>query len=707
MNLSDPQWYQNRDLSWLQFNQRVLEEALDRTNPLLERLKFLAIVFSNLDEFFMIRVAGIKEQIEVGFHGADPAGMTPVQQMERIAQEAHRMTKVGYSCFQRSILPALRKEGCVISDIAEVPEKAVQFLDRTYEETVFPVLTPMAVDPSRPFPNLQNRSLNLIVSLKEESKSMRYAVVPVPSVLPRLISVPNNTCKQWVFLEQIIIRNIHKLFPGYEILRCDPFRITRNADLDIDEEEADDLLAEIQRSLKRRHWGFPVRLEVRNGISQSALSFLCQSCPLEEEDIYPVNGPLDLATFLKSPIKKGFESLFYPSALPQSSPRFRDYDSAFEAIRKQDILLHHPFESFQHVIDLLREASEDPNVLAIKQTLYRVGGDSPIIRALIRAAENGKQVTALVELKARFDEENNILWARRLEDAGCHVVYGLMGLKTHCKTLLVIRREEDGIRRYVHMSTGNYNDTTAALYTDMGYLTTREPFGYDASSLFNVLTGYAQPPAWKTIAFSPINLRQSFIEWIQQEIRYAERSMEARIIAKMNSLVDPEMIRALYQASIAGVEIDLIVRGICCLKPGIPGLSERIRVRSVVGRYLEHTRVFSFHNGGDTRVLLSSADWMPRNLDRRVEILFPIEEQSLKERVGAILDLYMRDTIKAREMQSDGTYTRVDRRGKPRVNAQMELYQWAVQSAQPKKTQDTRLFKVYSRPDELDEDDFE
>lgn len=704
MNLSDPQWYHNRELSWLQFNRRVLQEALDRTNPLLERLKFLGITFSNLDEFFMIRVAGIKEQIEVGFRGTDPAGMTPTQQMTEISKAVKDMTHVSYICLQRSIIPSLRKEGCWFSSITEVSEKAHHFLEGYFEDTIYSVLTPMAIDPSRPFPNLQNRSLNLLVTLKTPKKKGRYAIVPIPSVLPRLVQVPSDTQAHFVFLEQIIIEFIDSLFTGHEIVRVDPFRITRNADLEIEEEEADDLLEEIQRSLKRRHWGFPVRLEVNRGISGRALSFLAKVCELEEEDIYQVSGPLDLSTFLKSPIKKGFETLYDLPQLPQTIALFRDSDSVFDVIREQDVILHHPFETFQHVIDFLNHASVDPHVLAIKQTLYRVSGDSPVIKALIRAAENGKQVTVLVELKARFDEENNILWAKRLEDAGCHVVYGLMGLKTHCKVLLVVRREEDGIRRYVHMSTGNYNDKTAALYTDIGFFTTREPFGYDASSLFNVLTGFARPPVWKTIAFAPINLRQSFMESIQQEIHYAQTGMEARIILKMNSLVDPQMIQALYQASMAGVEIDLIVRGICCLKPGVPGLSDRIRVRSIVGRYLEHTRIFYFLNGGDTRVFLSSADWMPRNLDRRVEILFPLEDECLKERIYDILDLYLRDTEKAREMHADGHYTRVDKRGKTRLNAQEELFKQAAKAAIPKKPQEKGLFKVHSRPEESEDE---
>ncbi|RNC28643.1 MAG: Polyphosphate kinase [Candidatus Dichloromethanomonas elyunquensis] len=676
MDLDDNRLYINRELSWLDFNKRVLEEAFDKTNPLIERLKFLAITASNLDEFFMVRVAALKEQLEAGYNKPDPAGMTPEKQLDEISKEVHKLVKKQYSCLTKSILPALNKEGLFFVDFNDLNDEQKDYLYQRFTEIIFPVLTPMAIDKSRPFPLLANKSLNLAVKLKGTEEC--FAVVQVPSVLPRIMELPSNeNGRLFIFLEDIIIAYIDTLFAGYSVKSVLPFCIIRNSDLDIDEEDTEDLLKEIERSVANRKWGSPVRLELIKDSDKDLREFLVEMLDIIEEEIYEVTGYLDLTVWMNFSSVDGLENLKHQPLVPQNPPFFQEKADMFAVIRESDQLVHHPYESFDCVVEFIRQASEDPGVLAIKQTLYRVSGNSPIIQALIRAAGNGKQVTVLVELKARFEEAKNINWARTLERAGCHVIYGLVGLKIHCKAALVVRREEEGIRRYVHLSTGNYNDQTAKLYTDIGMFTARESFASDISALFNYLTGYTRIPTLKKIQVSPISLRQFLAKMIDNEIDMVQQGKEGRIIAKMNSLVDQDIIKLLYQASQAGVKIDLIIRGICCLRSGQAGLSENIRVISIVGRLLEHSRIFYFQNGGDSKIYLSSADWMPRNLDRRVEITFPIEQEDLKKRIIKILSITLSDTVKARLQKKDGRYFHLDRRGKERIESQLIFYEKA------------------------------
>ena len=678
MNLNDPVLYINRELSWLDFNDRVLEEAFDKDNPVLERLKFLAITSSNLDEFFMIRVAGLKEQEEAGYLGRDPSGLTASDQLRMISQKVHKMVDRQYNCLNRSLIPALRKNKIFFLKMSDLNEEQRGFVERYFADTIYPVITPMAVDQARPFPFLPNKSINLGVVLENASHETLFALVQIPGLLPRIIKLPAKNRDCFIFLGDIIKEFMDSLFSGYRIKSIHSFRITRNADLSIDEEDAHDLLVEIERSLQRRRWGFPVRLEIEKGMADELREYLKERLEIDEEDIYVSSGPIDLSVWMKFSQIRGYDQLRFPVALPQASPDLYGREDPFELVRERDIMLHHPYESFQHIIDLVFMAANDPAVLAIKQTLYRVSGDSPIIKALVQAAENGKQVTVLVELKARFDEESNIQWAKTLERAGCHVVYGLVGLKTHSKLLMIVRDEDDGIRRYLHLSTGNYNDTTAKLYTDIGLLTVREHLAADASALFNVLTGYSLPPRWKSFAVAPYNLRESFVKLVQGEIENANRGYDARIIIKINSLLDKACIDKLYEASMAGVKIDLIVRGICCLRSGIPGISDNINVRSIVGRYLEHSRIFYFQNIDNPRYFLSSADLMPRNLDRRIEVMFPVEDEKQKMKLNSLLQLLLRDTVKARIQSPSGDYKRIDRRGKQFVNSQEALHLAAV-----------------------------
>ena len=685
----DPAYYTNRELSWIKFNERVLSEARDKNLPLFERLKFLSITESNLDEFFMIRVASLKDMVHAGYTKKDLAGLTASEQLELILKQAHELVNQQYSTYSRSLLPALKQNGLeVVVSHEDLTKEQGDFADRYFEENVYPVLTPMAVDSSRPFPLIRNKSLNigaLIAKKDDPEKKVDFATVQVPSVLPRLVHLPDGKDggKRVILLEEIIERNIGQLFLNYDVICADPYRIIRNADLTIDEDEAADLLNEIQKQLKMRKWGEVIRLEVEASVDKKLLRFLKDELKVAEEDIFQISGPIDLTFLMKMYGLSGCDSLRYEPYKPQRVPEIEPGEDIFEAIRGGDILLHHPYETFDPVVDFIRQAASDPDVLAIKQTLYRVSGNSPIIASLAQAAENGKQVSVLVELKARFDEENNIVWAKKLEQAGCHVIYGLVGLKTHSKIALVVRREEDGIRHYVHLGTGNYNDSTAKLYTDCGIFTCNEAIGEDATAVFNMLSGYSEPLSWNELVLAPIWLRTRFMRLIARETKHAREGKPAKIVAKMNSLCDEGIIAALYEASAAGVKIELIVRGICCLKVGIPGISENIHVRSIVGNFLEHSRIFFFLNDGEEELYMGSADWMPRNLDRRVEILFPVLDDTLKEKVKHILDVELADNTKAHVLKPDGEYEKIDRRGKVLVNSQKQFCEEAV-AAVPK-----------------------
>lgn len=664
----NPVLYTNRELSWVLFDYRVLSEARDKSIPLFERLKFLSITASNLDEFFMIRIASLKDMVHAGYEKRDIAGMTAKEQLAALNVEIHKLVEQQYSTYNRSLLPLLEQNGLhVVRSHEELNEEEASYVDQYFADNVYPVLTPMAVDSSRPFPLIRNKSLNIgaLVKKKGTDEELDFATVQVPSVLARIVPIPGGgDVKKVILLEEIIERNIDRLFLNYDIVCAHPFRIMRNADLTIDEDEAADLLKEIEKQLKKRQWGEAIRLEAEAGMDKRLLKVIRKELNMEEEDIYHIDGPLDLTFLMKMYGLEGFAHLKTPKYEPKQVPELPAGCDIFEQIRKGDILLHHPYQTFTPVVDFIRQASQDSQVLAIKQTLYRVSGNSPIIAALAQAAENGKQVSVLVELKARFDEENNIVWARMLEKAGCHVIYGLVGLKTHSKITLVVRREEDGIRRYVHLGTGNYNDATAKLYTDVGMLTCSESIGEDATAVFNMLSGYSEPLLWNKLALAPLWLKDKFLYLINREKKYAKEGKPARIIAKMNSLCDPDIIEALYQAGAAGVHIDLIVRGICCLKVGIAGVSENITVRSIVGNFLEHSRIFYFENDEHYEIYCGSADWMPRNLERRVEILFPVEKEELKEELLHILKNQLKDTVKAHLLQPDGSYVKVDKRGK-------------------------------------------
>ncbi len=685
IDYSNPKYYINRELSWLQFNKRVLDEARNRELPLFERLKFLSITASNLDEFFMVRVASLKDMVTAGYKKTDIAGLTPTEQLDEISKMTHDFVDLQYSTYNRSLLPLLSDAGLkIVKNHEDLDDEEKAYVDRFFLDNVYPVLTPMAVDSSRPFPLVRNKSLNLgaLVSPKAGKTSLNkaslkngeleFAMVQVPSGLSRIVLLPEKEGegKKVIYLEEIIERNIDKLFLNYNIESVHPFRIMRDADFSLQEEEAEDLLKEIEKQLKNRKYGQVIRLEVEEGIDKKLLSFLKKELQVEKQDIFEISGPLDLTLAMKLYSIEGFDKLKVPSYSPQPVEGLSADSNLFEEISKHDFLLHHPYETFEPVINFIRQASQDPNVLAIKQTLYRVSGNSPIIAALSQAAENGKQVTVLVELKARFDEENNIVWARKLEKAGCHVVYGLVGLKTHCKITLVVRREEEGIKRYVHLGTGNYNDSTAKLYTDLGILTCNEAIGEDATAVFNMLSGYSEPLSWNHLSLAPIWLKNKFLYLINREKENALQKKPALIIAKMNSLCDPDVIRALYEAAHAGVKIDLIVRGICCLRTGVEGTNDNITVRSIVGNFLEHARIFYFKNGGSPEVYMGSADWMPRNLERRVEILFPVLDPAIKEQVIHVLDVQLHDTEKAKLLQPDDTYEKVNRRGKTPLNAQ-------------------------------------
>lgn len=719
-----PEYFYNRELSWILFNYRVLEEAQDEKLPLFDRLKFLSITASNLDEFFMIRVASLKDMVQVNYTKKDIAGYTPQEQLFEISKQTHTLVKDQYATYNKQLIPALKKENIYIIDHYEnLSKKQAEYVDRYFKTEVFPVLTPMAVDSSRPFPLIRNRSLNIGALLKAKKRlktglskeqfrdiylshqnksensedDIDFATVQVPSGLPRFVEIPSKKAEETTFilLEQIIEKNIGELFLNYEVLCAFPYRVMRNADLTIEEEAAEDLLAEIEHQLKKRQRGEAIRLEVEEGIDTTLLETLILELNIKRDDIFQINGPLDLTFLMKLAGIEGYDYLRSEPFTPQPAKWLQGDEHIFDQIKRHDVLLHHPYETFDPVIDFIKQASKDPDVLAIKQTLYRVGSNSPIVASLAAAAENGKQVTVLVELKARFDEENNIIWAKKLERAGCHVIYGLVGLKTHSKITLVVRKEKNGIRRYVHLGTGNYNDSTAKLYTDMGLLTYSKSIGEDATAVFNMLSGYSEPAVWNKLLVAPLWLRDRFIQMIARERDFALQGKEAFIKAKMNSLCDAQIIAALYEASAAGVKIDLVVRGICCLKVGIPEISENIRVRSIVGDFLEHSRIYYFHNDGREEIYLGSADWMPRNLDKRVEIIFPIEDDALKEEVIHKLDVELHDNVKARKLNPDGSYSRI--RPKPfqkKIWAQATFCEEAVAVTKSRKeeTKSTRKF---------------
>lgn len=673
-NFDKNEYFSNRELSWMLFNERVLEEARDKDNPLLERIKFLSITASNLDEFFMVRVASLIDMVNVHYEKPDPAGLKPSQQLTKISEAAHQMIGQQYMTYNRMLNRLLKERGIDVLEVAELSSKQLDFIDHYFSREVYPVLTPMAVDSSRPFPLILNKSINIAALIHKEgskSKQKEFVTVQVPNVLPRVVKLPDEEGHfSFVLLENIIRRHLKELFVGYELDEASCYRVMRDMDLEVDEEETADLLKEIEKQLRLRERGNVIHLDVEAGIGERLINKLIGRLGVGTENVYRVNGPIDL-TFLSKLVGQldGFDDLLYPLHQP-----FVHYElmeqPIFDTLRERDIFLHHPYDSFDAVVELVRQASLDRNVLAIKMTLYRVSGNSPIIRYLEKAAENGKQVTVLVELKARFDEENNINWAQKLEKTGCHVIYGLVGLKTHCKMALVVRREQTGIKRYMHFGTGNYNDITARFYTDMGLLTSNEQMGVDASNVFNMLSGYSEPPYFHKLVMAPLWLRNTMLDLIQTEIDNARAGKSAFIHAKMNALSDEGMIQALYRASAAGVRIKLLVRGICCLRTGIPGVSDNIEVHSIVGRYLEHSRIFVFGNGGEVRVFLASADLMTRNLNRRVELMFPIEDEEIKRTIIHLLGIMMSDNVKTRVMGRDGLYRKLDRRGKASVNTQ-------------------------------------
>lgn len=685
IDLNRPEYYVNRELSWLKFNLRVLREAGVRTLPLLERMRFVAISASNLDEFFMVRVAGLIEQEAAGVEKVDAAGLTVADQLREISLSAHNQMKLKYRYFF-ALLNELEKNDIRFLRVKDVNPEQRQELEAYYQEMVFPVLTPMAVDAARPFPFLANKTLNIAVELRNKKGEQRVAFVQVPSVLPRFISLVEQEGKRsYIFLEDLIMEHCQDLFKGFTIVDMVPFRITRDSDLEVEEDATQDLMKEIERSLRKRKRGVAVRLEICTTDDRYLKDFLVRSLDLEPRDVYEIGGPLDLTFLNKFIDQPGMDQWKFTPYVNQQPEELPDTEDLFGKIREHDILLHHPYESFDPIVKLLATAAEDPKVLAIKQTLYRVSGNSPLVAALARAAENGKQVTALVELKARFDEENNIVWARRLEKAGCHVIYGLMGLKTHSKIILIVRKEEDGIRRYVHLGTGNYNDKTARLYTDLGLLTANDQYGQDASAFFNVLSGYSEPPVFNRLVMAPIGLREKIYELVDREIANVKNGGQGHIIAKMNSLIDQPVIRKFYEASQAGVKIELIVRGICGLRPGIKGVSENITVRSIIGRFLEHSRVYYFANNGNEELYLSSADMMPRNLNDRVELLFPVERKAHIDRIKEFLDLCLKDNVGAHVMLANGTWRRSYAHGHQRISVQAALMQRAMKNA-PKKS---------------------
>ena len=680
----EPELFLNRELSWLEFNGRVLEEACDATNPLLERLKFACIVAGNLDEFFMVRVAALQNALAEGDTAPDISGLTPAQQLQRIAERAHAMVDQLYAVLGSEILPPLAERGVRLARPDELEPIARGALGRYFRDEVLPALTPLAIDASRPFPMLASLSLNLAVLLApaEEGDEPRLAVVQVPGRLPRLVRPPGLEGTIQLLLEDVIRAELGGLFPGQSIQDVAVFRVSRDAELDLDDEGGRDFLQLIEEELRNRRMSRVVRLEVEAGVSDALLRLLTGRLDVGEDVVYRVSGPVDVRPLMSLLDLPALDDLRDPPLRPVATLESAGPE-LFALLDERDVVLHHPYESFDPVVSLISCAADDPDVLAIKQTLYRTSGDSPIVRALARAAENGKQVTVLVELLARFDESSNIRWARRLEESGCHVIYGIRGYKTHSKIALVVRRGRQGIRRYVHLGTGNYNDRTARLYTDFGLMTSDREIGEDASAFFNALTGYSDPPRTKKLVMAPTQLRERVLRLIQRERERAEAGQAAFIRAKMNSLVDEDIIRALYEAAKAGVRIRLNVRGICCLRPGLKGTSDGIEVVSVVDRFLEHSRIFHFANGGDEEVYLASADWMPRNLDRRIELLFPVRSTDGRAKVLAALDAAFTDNVKGRWLQSDGSYRRrKPARGEDPYRSQLELHREAKRAAE-------------------------
>ena len=694
-DLSDPQLYLNRELSWLSFNERVLGLAARRDVPLLERLKFVAIAASNLDEFFIVRVGGLeraRRQRRSGFESG-PDGLRVAEVLDAAHAQASQLAADTSRVLHQHVQPSLQEEGIEFVARDAIAGQLGAEVQAYYTREVHPTLTPIAIDPSHPFPMLRSGTLNLALRLApaeagggrpglERREGPLFAVVQVPSVLPRFVAFPSpRSAHRFVALEDIVARHAVELFPGHRVLEAESFRLTRAGDLDIAEEEAEDLLSTIQDQLRRRDRGEPVRLELSERASDELTRYLLKRVELDDERLHRAHGLIAPAALMQVYGAVERPDLKEPSFSPLPSPRLRYAHNVFRAVAERDVLLHHPYESFRHVIDFIEQAADDPDVVAIKQTLYRTSGDSPIVRALARAAERGKDVTALVELKARFDEANNIAWARKLEEAGVHVVYGLLGLKTHCKMLLVTRREGRSLRRYLHLGTGNYHPSTARLYTDLGLFTAREDITHDAMILFNVLTGYAELPPMNQLVVAPFTLRQHVLERIATEIAHAEAGRPAGLVAKMNSLVDGEIIRALYRASRAGVSVDLLIRGICCLRPGVPGVSENIRVRSILDRFLEHSRVFHWKNGGRPLLYLSSADWMPRNLNRRIEVCFPVLDPELARRItDHMLPIELADNQHAWQLGPDGRYTpMVPEDGAPKRRAQSEFIAEAIE----------------------------
>ncbi len=701
-----PEVYLNRELSWLEFNGRVLEEAADPATPLLERLKFLAIFSSNLDEFFEVRVAGLQQQLYAGLepqdYGAD--GLDAAEQLARLDQRAHELVDAQYRLLTAEVFPGLAAQGIERVRYEDLTEAEQRHVDQLFRSNIYPVLTPLAIDPGHPFPHVHNKSLNialLVEGLRERGDRRLFAVVQVPSVLARIVVLPDSGERiRFLLLEDLIAAHLEELFSGFQVLAHTVFRVTRNSDLTIEEDEAEDLLETIEETLRQRLRGEAVRLEISADADERFVQMLVENLDLAERDVYRIPGPVDLSAFWALHRREGFRTLHDEPLMPRVPPPLAGGRNIFEVIREQDLLVHHPYESFGCVVEFIDRAADDPDVLAIKQTLYRTSGPSPIISALARAAQNGKQVTALVELKARFEEENNIVWARSLEEAGVHVVYGVVGLKTHCKAALVVRREPEGLRRYVHLSTGNYNPTTARIYTDLGLFTARPEYGEDVSELFNLLTGYSHGHSWKRLLVAPLGLREKVIELIDRERANAAAGLPARIVVKMNALVEPSVIEALYRASQAGVAIDLVIRGICCLRPGIPGVSTGIRVTSIVDKFLEHSRVFYFANAGNPEIFLASADWMPRNFFRRIEVMFPIEDERLKQRImEEILPVTLADNVKARELQPDGRYVRVTpAEGATPIRSQLVFQNLAREAARESAEIVRRIVPIHQRP---------
>ncbi len=689
-NLADPALYINRELSWLEFNRRVLEEAQDPAVPLLERLKFLAIFESNLDEFFMVRVGGLQQKVQAGIAYGSGADHMPVkEQLERIEQTVRRMTAESYRCLHENLLPALEREGIVLRGLKDLTDADKRQLRLVFQREIFPVLTPLAIDPGHPFPHLLNKSLNLAVMMRRpRDDEQLFAVVQAPAVLARFVPLPvepGGPAKHvFTALETVIRMHLPDLFPGMGLGRDAAFRVTRNSDFEIDDDEVEDLLKTIEEEVRKRRRGAAVRLQIEDGAPAEVEQFLTTALDLDAADVIRIPGLLDLNGLFQIHGLPGYPQLRDKQFVPQLVPEFVQAPDPFAAIRARDILVHHPYESFSHVVDFVNAAADDEKVLAVKQTLYRTSSDSPIVRALQRAADNGKQVTAVIELKARLDEERNIVWARELEKSGVHVVFGFIGLKTHCKVCLVVRREDDGIRRYVHLASGNYNPQTARIYTDLGYFTCNPDFCEDASALFNYLTGYGELPQWRKLVVAPSRMQSFMIEKIDAEAAFQQAGKkEGRIIAKINGLLEPAVVQALYRASRAGVKIDIICRGICALRPGLPGASENIHVTSIVDRFLEHSRIYYFGNGGDPLVYIGSADWMDRNLSRRVEVVFPIEPPEMKNRlIKDILGTTMADNVKARELLADGTYRRppLDP-STPRLRSQERFLEIAAENA--------------------------